>query len=419
MSQGFTKGTPIDTDPTLSLDSDIVVPSQKAIKDYVDTGLASKVPSTRNITINGTTQDLSADRTWTVLPTPGNYTATLAADTNDLNAGITGDGMLTLTPTTNVKLTGLQGGANGRTITIFNGSSNYFVFLECNTTSSSVGNRLFNPSGSYIIMAPLEMQRFTYNSVTNQWISQPLDLSRQFDMFDDFEGFHATTGITTWGFSLGPWSFRVSGTGGASASAYLSGVSKYTRRGTVFARIGQTLGNYMGFQANGTSASGGNLRNDGGAGSYRMIAGSITSLVDMNTIASVLAVGFSQNATPNPTTLGLFWRYGPTDSIGGGGTGTWKCHIDGSITINSGLTYTPGIMYQLGVVDFLGGGGLNTYSCFYAVQNGIISFAVRENATSVQLWGPWVGAHRDATSGTNSEVIIDYTGFKSNLPNPT
>jgi hypothetical protein len=175
----------------------------------------------------------------------------------------------------------------------------------------------------------------------------------------------------------------------------------------------------MGFQANGTSASGGNLRNDGGAGSYRMIAGSITSLVDMNTIASVLAVGFSQNATPNPTTLGLFWRYGPTDSIGGGGTGTWKCHIDGSITINSGLTYTPGIMYQLGVVDFLGGGGLNTYSCFYAVQNGIISFAVRENATSVQLWGPWVGAHRDATSGTNSEVIIDYTGFKSNLPNPT
>ena len=35
MSQGFTKGTPIDTDPTLSLNSDIVVPSQKAIKSYL------------------------------------------------------------------------------------------------------------------------------------------------------------------------------------------------------------------------------------------------------------------------------------------------------------------------------------------------------------------------------------------------
>ena len=42
MSQGFTRGVPIDTDPTLSLDSDLVVPSQKAVKTYVDTGLNTK-----------------------------------------------------------------------------------------------------------------------------------------------------------------------------------------------------------------------------------------------------------------------------------------------------------------------------------------------------------------------------------------
>jgi hypothetical protein len=42
MAQGFTRGTPIDTDPNLALDSDLVVPSQKAIKDYVDTGLNTK-----------------------------------------------------------------------------------------------------------------------------------------------------------------------------------------------------------------------------------------------------------------------------------------------------------------------------------------------------------------------------------------
>ena len=35
MSQGFTKGTPIDTDPTLSLNSNIVVPSQAAVVAYV------------------------------------------------------------------------------------------------------------------------------------------------------------------------------------------------------------------------------------------------------------------------------------------------------------------------------------------------------------------------------------------------
>jgi hypothetical protein len=36
MAQGSTKGVPIDTDNTLSLNSDLVVPSQKAIKSYVD-----------------------------------------------------------------------------------------------------------------------------------------------------------------------------------------------------------------------------------------------------------------------------------------------------------------------------------------------------------------------------------------------
>jgi hypothetical protein len=35
MAQGFTRGLPIDTDPTMSLDSEIVVPSQSAVRDYV------------------------------------------------------------------------------------------------------------------------------------------------------------------------------------------------------------------------------------------------------------------------------------------------------------------------------------------------------------------------------------------------
>ena len=38
MSQGYTKGIPIDTDATLSGNSDFVTASQKAIKTYVDNG---------------------------------------------------------------------------------------------------------------------------------------------------------------------------------------------------------------------------------------------------------------------------------------------------------------------------------------------------------------------------------------------
>ena len=43
MAQGTTKGVPIDIDPTLSADNDSLVPSQKAIKSYIDLGLSNKV----------------------------------------------------------------------------------------------------------------------------------------------------------------------------------------------------------------------------------------------------------------------------------------------------------------------------------------------------------------------------------------
>jgi hypothetical protein len=64
MSQGFTKGTPIDTDPTLSLNSDIVVPSQKAVKSYLAANYQPTLVSGTNIkTINGNTLLGSGDLT--------------------------------------------------------------------------------------------------------------------------------------------------------------------------------------------------------------------------------------------------------------------------------------------------------------------------------------------------------------------
>jgi YVTN family beta-propeller protein len=69
MAQGFTRGTPIDTDPNLALDSDLVVPSQKAIKDYVDTGLNTKqdtLTDTKSVKIVTSNVELDGD-----LATPG------------------------------------------------------------------------------------------------------------------------------------------------------------------------------------------------------------------------------------------------------------------------------------------------------------------------------------------------------------
>jgi hypothetical protein len=103
MSQGTSKGVPIDVDGTLSANSDVLVASQKATKTYADTKQAqlngtgfvkatgttisydnttylssitssqvttalgyTPVPTTRTLTINGTAYDLSADRSWTI-----------------------------------------------------------------------------------------------------------------------------------------------------------------------------------------------------------------------------------------------------------------------------------------------------------------------------------------------------------------
>jgi hypothetical protein len=70
MSQGFTKGVPIDTDATLSANSNLLVPSQYAVRTYVTAQIAAGsgggVPTTRSISTTSPLSgggDLTADRT--------------------------------------------------------------------------------------------------------------------------------------------------------------------------------------------------------------------------------------------------------------------------------------------------------------------------------------------------------------------
>jgi hypothetical protein len=58
MSQGFTKGIPIDTDPTMALNSNQVVPSQAAVVSYVGTK---------------TCQTLTGNSGGSLLPSVGNF----------------------------------------------------------------------------------------------------------------------------------------------------------------------------------------------------------------------------------------------------------------------------------------------------------------------------------------------------------
>lgn len=70
MSQGFTKGVPIDIDVTLSANSNLLVPSQYAVRTYVTSELATNavVPTRTIATTSPLTGggDLSADRTLSI-----------------------------------------------------------------------------------------------------------------------------------------------------------------------------------------------------------------------------------------------------------------------------------------------------------------------------------------------------------------
>lgn len=86
MAQGFTRGTPIDTDPNLALDSDLVVPSQKAIKDYVDTGLNTK-QDTLTLTTTGTSGAATLVGATLNIPQYGGGSNSIGELTGDVTAG--------------------------------------------------------------------------------------------------------------------------------------------------------------------------------------------------------------------------------------------------------------------------------------------------------------------------------------------
>jgi hypothetical protein len=59
MAQGTTRGIPIDTDVTLSADSDMLVASQKAVKTYADTKISSIIGTSPIVSSGGTTSSIS------------------------------------------------------------------------------------------------------------------------------------------------------------------------------------------------------------------------------------------------------------------------------------------------------------------------------------------------------------------------
>lgn len=235
MSQGFTKGTPIDTDGTLSLNSDIVVPSQAAVVTYVtnqinafspqdaiqfeDEGVALGTSGSVN-EVDFTGQMINASRTldkvtvtapsvgenlvlpslspsnalsaqigalitnavaWS--PAAGVYNNLSITGWNDTWDGSTGTGKATLISyegTGYAILSGITGGSTGRRMIIQN-NSNELLILQNENTSSVAGNRFSFDDGLAMFLMPNRNVEFIYSG--SRWRSIG---ARKFDLFDDF-----------------------------------------------------------------------------------------------------------------------------------------------------------------------------------------------------------------------------------------
>ena len=90
MAQGTTRGVPIDTDPLLAADSDLLVASQKATKAYADTkqsALGYTPLPTAAGTTTGTVLTFVTDRLYGSIATP--ETGNISVDTTNAEIGVT------------------------------------------------------------------------------------------------------------------------------------------------------------------------------------------------------------------------------------------------------------------------------------------------------------------------------------------
>ena len=135
MSQGFTKGTPIDTDGALSLNSDIVVPSQAAVVTYV----ASQI-GTNDLAVLAVTETAARLDDWAPTGWPG---TTSRIKVIQLTANYVDKVQI---------ISGLVNGTAGRIVTLSNVSTDNLIILELNSTSSSAANRFkFLGRGAYFL----------------------------------------------------------------------------------------------------------------------------------------------------------------------------------------------------------------------------------------------------------------------------
>jgi len=422
MSQGFTKGTPIDTDGTLSLNSDIVVPSQKAVKTYVDTGLSTKVPTTRTLTINGTAQDLSADISWTVTGASGDLpeisvSTANAREDNYAPAGWPNPSnvvkVIRINSTNTDYMMSLGGLANpsaGRIVTIYNASTaNNLIVIENLSTSSTAANRFRMTGNVAYFLLPNRSVTFIYDGT--YWTQMSASNVGGLDFFDDATG-GGSAGTANG--SVGLMGVFSSGTGAGIRSSIATANDGF---GEMALSTGTTAGGFATASAL-IRRSGGN----NAFGAY-LATNSIPYLVvgrvavgALATVAQDYRVYFGMNGTSSlpggSPTIGYLWVYQ------GNASTFWDVRTQNTggttSTVTTSLPVTGTTYVWLGVYK-PGGANVRDAVYFYSTNGVTYTVASKFVGTAGAYGGsPTMGCGSIAGT-TTKEASYDWIGSSFNL----
>jgi hypothetical protein len=446
MSQGFTKGTPIDTDPTLSLNSDIVVPSQAAVVTYVASQIGTpvtNVTATAPLTsTGGTTPVISTSMTTDKLIGRGSagtgvmeeITLGTGLDLSGttLNVGNIDLAVLSVTtanqrennwaptgwPGTDIVkviditvthvdkvliISGLSNPAAGRIVTLRNASVNQLIILEQRGSASTAGNRFnFTGNGAYFLLPERSVTLLYDGTYWNQLSST--GIYGGLDAFDDFGNITPNYATT----STNLYHFLLSGTGSGVRSDGISNIY-----GTIAISTGTTTtGNVRGAVdfRRGAGFLGGTVSRPGVV--LNKVYTPILPAVGNDYYFQCGLNGSTPTATAGTAGFGFNWQI-PTIASGVTNWQTVNSNTTGTTvnTTTSGLALTTSAFVWLGI--FLT--GVHGEAVYFYSTNG--SDYVIDNrflrVSGNYLGTPWISVVK--TTGTTArDVQMDFSGLSFN-----